>query len=125
MSRKERPVVYTAVIYPVPYKQFEEKENTDKVSEILEILANCKRLSIFGTKFIQNFIDYQWDGKLKTAYFVIFVIYVVMFVISILSSALMNFDDSADQIAYDRTRIALMAVNAFLAVISIGGFEVR
>jgi len=41
MSSKERPVVYTAVIYPVPSKQHKEKENTDKVSEILEILANC------------------------------------------------------------------------------------
>jgi len=41
MSSKERPVVYTAVIYPVPSEQHQEKENTDKVSEILEILANC------------------------------------------------------------------------------------
>jgi len=56
---------------------------------------------------------------------VIFVVYVVMFVISILSSALMNFDEDADQAAYDRTRVALMAVNTFLAVISIGGFEMR
>jgi len=56
---------------------------------------------------------------------VFFIIYLTSFVLSLLSSALMNFDENADAENYDRARIIICAVNALLAIFAIGAFEVR
>jgi hypothetical protein len=46
-------------------------------------------------------------------------------VLSLLSSALMNFDENEDAESYDRARIIICAVNALFAIFAIGAFEVR
>jgi len=127
-SVKERPVEYHANIYPIAFGHEDDKDlkkNATKVSELLETLAKSERLSIFGTKYIQDFIDYQWDGRLKTAYFVIFIVYFVSFVLSLVSSSLMNYDENDDYQKYDKARVVICAFNALLAVVAIGAFEIR
>lgn len=48
-----------------------------------------------------------------------------MFVLSLVSSALLNFKDETKADDFDKARVAFMAINALLAVLSIGGFEAR